>query len=78
MAATEPDRYIEFPELSMEQILSQMVADPGERAAIFGNLGTAGTFPSRRCTTLTTARASFLSFFLGRASTLSCAADDND
>jgi hypothetical protein len=62
-ASADWDRSIEFPELSVCQILSQMIRDANERAAIFANLGVGCGFPSRRCTTVTISCASFLSFF---------------
>jgi hypothetical protein len=50
---------IEFPEMSIPQIISQLIADPRERDAICGG---ASGFPSRHAE-LRMLRASFLSFF---------------
>lgn len=53
---------LEYPEISVEQILSQLVENATERKAIFRCLGPNGTFPSKRFE-LHIRAASFLSFF---------------
>ena len=52
----------EYPEITIEQVLSQMISDEKERQAIFECLGPEGTLPSRRFE-LHIRAASFLSFF---------------
>jgi hypothetical protein len=53
-----PERFLEFPDFSIEEILSQLVPDAAERAAIRPNVS---AFPSSRCPTLRTVVATFLS-----------------
>ena len=56
------ESFLDYPELSVEQVVSQIVSDPAARGPIIECLGKLGTLPSHRFE-LHIRAASFLSFF---------------